>query len=111
MFKKICIICAAVVISWVTMLVLMWSGFAVDKTILATLMGMSVGAIATKYAEGLVWKALIVLLGLPMVWYTVNDKFAYAVILFAAILLSFLFNIRLNSKKGLEPADRFKDCC
>lgn len=108
---NICIICALVVLSWVILLVLMWLGFAVDKTILVTLMGMSVGAVATKYAQGLVWKALIVLLGLPMIWSVVNDKLLFAAILFAAILLSFLFNIRLNNKKGLEQADRFKDCC
>lgn len=111
MLKKICLICAAVVITWVTLLILMWAGFAIDKTLLAILMGMSVGAIATKYGQNLIWKTLIVIFGLPIVWYVVNERLIYAIILLGVILFSLLFSIKLNSKKGVQQADKFKDCC
>jgi len=111
MFKNICLICAATVLAWVTMLILMWSGFAIDKILLATLMGMSVGAIATKYAQGLVWKTVIVILGLPFIWFTVNGRPLSAGILFGVILLSWLLSVKFSNKKGLQQTDRFKDCC
>ena len=112
MLKKICLICAAVVITWVTLLILMWAGHSIDKTLLAILMGMSVSAIATKYGQNLIWKTGIVVLGLPLTWSLINNKFIYAGVLFAAIvLLTLIFSIKLNSKKGVQQADIFKDCC
>src|SRR3989344_5586521 len=73
-WKKICPICAAVVIGWVAMLVWMWSGHAVDKILLAILMGMSAGAIATKYGHNVVWKSLMVFLAFPGVWFAAKDQ-------------------------------------
>ena len=111
MFKKICLICAAVVLAWLSMLILMWFGFAVDKILLATLMGMSVGAVATKYAPGFGWKTLTVILGLLLVWSALNEKFVYAAAALGLILLTLLFSVKLNNKKGAQQPDRFKDCC
>jgi len=111
MLKKICIICAAVVLTWVTLLVLMWLGYAVDKTLIAILMGMSVGAIATKYASNMTTKSLIVVLGLLLVWLTLNNQLGYAALVLIAILLSLFITAKINSKKGAQQVDRFKDCC
>ena len=112
MLKKICLICAAVVISWSVMLGLMWSGYAVDRTLLAILMGMSVGAVATKYNFGLVWKSATVVLGLAGVWYLINDNPVYGLLaLGALVLLTILFKFKLNDKKEVPQSDRFKDCC
>lgn len=111
MLKKICLICAAVVITWVTLLILMWLGYAIDKTLIAILMGMSVGAIATKYAPNMMTKSLVVILGLPLVWLTVNNQLGYAILVLIIILLGLLLIAKINSKKGAQQVDRFKDCC
>jgi len=111
MLKKICLICAAVVMTWMALLVLLALGYNVDRTLLAALMGMSIGAIATKYVEGLFWKTYLVVLGLPMVWFMANGNFKYGLMFLAIILLRFIFTVKLNPKKGAPQPDRFKDCC
>lgn len=110
--KKICPICAVVVITWSAMLVWMWTGHNIDKTLLAILMGMSAGAIATKYGHNIVWKSLMVILSVPAVWYVTKDEPGTAAIFLGLIILpSIYFNSKLNTKKGVQQADRFKDCC
>ena len=109
---KVCPICAAVVITWASMLILMLSGYNIDKTILAILLSMSIGSLATKYNFGLMWKTGMVVLGLPAGWYLVNDKFSYTIGLFIGmILLTLLFRLKLNNKRGMQQTDRFKECC
>ena len=114
--KKVCFICAAVVITWAGMLIWMWSGHNIDKILLAILMGTSVGAIATRYAQNMIWKSLIVILSIPAVWYAVQDQLdTAAIFIFLIILPSIYFNSKLNSpageQKGVQQEDRFKDCC
>ena len=93
------------------MLVWMWSGHAVDRILLAILMGMSGGAITTKYVENIFWKTLTVILAVPTIWFIVKDQPGIAAVFFGLIILpSFYFNSRLNTK-GVQQADRFKDCC
>ena len=109
--KKICPICAAVVITWAGMLVWMWSGHEVDKILLATLMGMSVGAIATKYGQNKIWKSAMVILAVPLVWFALKDQPGTAAVFLGLIILpSLYFNSKLNMK-GDQQSDRFKDCC
>lgn len=109
---NICPICAAVVIAWLTGLVLMWLGFGVDKILVGILIGMSVGALATKYDWGRAWKAGMVILGGSAAWSLLNNKLVYAVILLVTLaLLAALFKFKLNPKKGAQQSDRFKDCC
>ncbi len=108
--KNICIICAAVVITWLALLVMMWMGFNIDKIILATLMGMSVGAIATKYAHNMFQKIGITVFGFLTVWQLMNNQVDFALVFLAAsILINLPFIIK--PKKGDAAPDRFKDCC
>ena len=110
-FRKICPICLAVVIAWATALILKWAGFKIDNLILGILMGASVGAAATKYGQNMVWKICFVLLGMPAIWFLINNQFIPAIILFVLLaLLTIYFNSKLN-KKGEPQADKFKDCC
>ncbi len=110
--RKICLICASVVITWTGMLVWMWSGHSVDKVLLATLMGMSAGAIATKYGQNMFWKSLMVLFSVPAVWYVTHDRIGMALVFLGLIILpSIYFNSKLNVKKGVQQSDKFKDCC
>ncbi|MBX4205222.1 MAG: hypothetical protein KW788_03510 [Candidatus Doudnabacteria bacterium] len=110
--KKICPICAVVVITWTAMLIWMWTGHNVDKTILAILMGMSAGAIGTKYGQNMIWKTLMVILSVPAVWYVTKDQPGTAAIFLGLIVLpSIYFNTTLNPRKGVPQADKFKDCC
>lgn len=110
--KRICPICATVVIAWSGMLVWMWTGHVVDKVLLALLMGMSAGAIATKYGQNMIWKSLMVILAVPAIWLVAKDRPAIAAIFIVLIILpSVYFNSKLNAKKGALQADRFKDCC
>lgn len=107
---KVCPICAGVVITWIALLVLMLSGKAIDRTSLAILMGMSVGALATKYEINLIWKSAVVLLGLPLVWFLINNMIGYSVGFLIGIVILTLF-FKINQKKGSKQYDRFKDCC
>ncbi len=110
-WKKICPICAAVVIAWLGMLIWMWSGHAVDKILLAALMGMSTGAIATKYLQNIAGKTLVVALAVPLIWFAAQGQSGKAAIFLGLIILpSWYFNSKLN-KKGEQSVDRFKDCC
>lgn len=110
--KKICPICAAVVLTWSGMLVWMWTGHNVDKSLLAIFMGMSAGAIATKYGQNIIWKSLMVIFSAPLIWYTLKGQpWTAAVFLVLVILPALLFNSKLNGKKGEPQSDKFKDCC
>jgi hypothetical protein len=110
--KKICPICAVVVTTWVAMLIWIWTGHSADRTLLAILMGMSAGAIATKYGQNMVWKTLMLILSVPAIWYVTKDQPGTAAIFLVLIILpSIYFNTKLNTKKGLQQTDKFKDCC
>lgn len=111
--RKICPICALVVIAWLCLLIWMWTGHFVDKVLLAILMGMSAGAIATKHGRNMVWKSIMVLLSIPAIWYLIHDQLGTATIFIGLIILpsSIYFNFTLSNKKGVQQADRFKGCC
>ncbi len=110
--RKICPICAVVVITWVSMLLWLWTGHTVDRVLLALLMGMSAGAVATKYGHDMVWKSAMVILAIPAIWFATKDQPGTALIFLALVILpTVYFNFKLNDKKGAPQPDRFKDCC
>ena len=114
MFKRFltCPICAAVVLAWSVLLILMLLGQEIDRALMVILMSMSLGALAEKFSMklGLAWKSGMVVLGLPMLWFLFNDRIANASwFLFLLIILT-LFKA-YKSKKGTMRTDRFKDCC
>jgi hypothetical protein len=110
--RNICPICAVVVITWTGLLVWRFTGHNIDTILLATLMGMSAGAVATKYGQNKIWKTLMVVLAVPAVLFVTRDQLGTGLIFLGLIILpSLYFNSRLNLKKGEPPSDRFKDCC
>ncbi|MBX4187056.1 MAG: hypothetical protein KW802_02225 [Candidatus Doudnabacteria bacterium] len=110
--RRICPICAVVVLTWSTMLVWMWTGHGVDKIFLATLMGMSAGAIATKYAQSLALKSGTILLAAPAIWFLLKNRAAIGVLLVAGMVLLYLFfNSKIKGKGEPQNVDKFKDCC
>lgn len=105
--KKFCPICAAVVVTWIALFVLLRLGFNVDTTLLAILMGMSVGAIAAKYAAGMAQKTGMVILGGGGALALINNKIGPGLLLIAATLAL----IGYKRQKNLPKPDRFEDCC
>ncbi len=112
MLKKICLICAVVVVLWVGLLLWRWTGHSIDQILLATLLGMSAGAIATKYGRNMIWKTLMVILAIPTVLFITKDQLGTGLIFLGLIILpSIYFNSKLNIKKGEPQSDKFEDCC
>lgn len=111
---KFCPICAAVVLTWAGLVVWMLLGRNVDQIVLATLVGMSIGATATKYDLNLIWKTGIVIFGLLAVWHLLNGNTSYSAVFLGAIILltvaSIIIKPSKNKAKGSEK-DKFEDCC
>ncbi len=112
MGKRICPICIGVSASWLIGLVLYYSGIYTDQTVLAILMGASLGAVVTLYGKswGLLMKSVVFLVGFPTVYYLIQKDVAKAVIgmmaLTVCIVLAHVF------KQSLPPgSDAFDSCC
>lgn len=110
----VCPICAAVVITWLAGLVGIYTGQAwADPLIIAILLGASLGALADKYGTGfgLAWKTLMVILGLPAIYYVVQRQPVQGLgLLFVLVVVTLLFNKRKSGSAKPNP-DIFKECC
>jgi len=72
----------------------------------------SIGALADKYGTqmGLIWKSLLVVIGLPAVYFVMEKDYKLGTLL--AVLTLVLVILPLINKEKKEPkADIFKHCC
>lgn len=112
----VCPICAATVVTWISALIGIYLNlFKVNNFLLAILIALSLGAGAEKFASkfGLWWQVLMVLSGVPAIYYLVQGKLTTAIyflmaLLFGTVLLNLQFSAK--SSKGYYK-DTFKDCC
>ena len=113
---SVCPICAGVVITWIVGLVGIYANQAwADPLPVAILLGASLGALADKYGTrfGLVWKTLMILLGLPAVYFIVQEKLWYGLGLMVMLTIITLVTgkNRANHKSHGHNKDLFKECC
>jgi hypothetical protein len=110
----VCPICAGVVITWfVGVIGLYINQTWADPLLIAILLGASLGALADKYGSkfGLVWKTLMVLLGLPAVYYIVQRKLWLGLGLVVALIVLTWLSRRNNASANPHRKDLFKECC
>lgn len=110
----VCPICAGVVITWIAGIVGIYTNQAwADPLLVAILLGASLGALADNYGSkfGLVWKTLMVLIGLPAVYYIVQDKPWFGIVFIIALaILTLVFGKNRTTHKP-HTKDLFKQCC
>jgi hypothetical protein len=108
----LCPICIATVLTWGIGLVgLLFKWFDLDPTLIALLMAISLGAFIDKYGGrfGVVWKTLIVLAGLPAVYWISQQEIMKAVYMGIGIgLITFLYYV-FGKEKNIN--DKFRECC
>ncbi len=113
--KKICPICAAVVLAWLAGLVTLYSGATwLDPLIVGILMGASLGALAEKYGGklGFWWKTLFVVLGLPAIYFMIEKDLAKGLgMLLILAVVTLLFRKTETDRAGVGKKDLFKNCC
>ncbi len=112
----VCPICAGVSIAWFAGIVGIYTQQVwADPLIVAILLGASLGALADKFGTrfGLVWKTLMVLLGLPAVYYFVQGKLWYGLglMVMLTIITLVIGKTRGNPKSLGHNKDLFKECC
>lgn len=111
--KKICAICAAVSLTWLSLLILKFSGFKIDNLVIAILMGQSVVGLMTKtekyfQEKGLpkFWliRILIITGGTLFVYWLLKEKYALLIplLIAAALLLPFFFSL-INQADFKKP--------
>ena len=114
-YKKVCPICAAVVIAWVLGLVAIYSNATwIEPTIVGILMGASVGALAEKYGRqfGFIWKTLFVLFGLSAIYFIVKkDLYIGFGLLLIILIVTIIYRQKVANATTDEKKDIFKDCC
>ena len=79
-----CPICAGVVITWVIGLIASYLNAAwVNPVFVGLLMAGSIGALADKYGTqmGLIWKSLLVVIGLPAVYFVMEKDYKLGTLL------------------------------
>ena len=114
--ERFCVICAAVVITWVSLLSLSYLQKFTDKTILAILMGESSLAIfyLLEKKEGLKLFRLPLLLSLVMVvYFLIIPVFNLESLLFVLLLwiiFGAVYLVRTNKKLG-KIAEKIVACC
>ncbi len=114
--EKFCVICAAVVITWIVLLVLSYLQVFTNKVILAILMGESSLAIfyLLEKKENLKLFRLPLLLGLVMaVYFLIMPTFNLESLLFVLLLwiiFGGIYMIRANPKWG-KIAQKIVACC
>lgn len=110
----ICPICAGVVVTWLAGIVGIYSNQTwADPLLVAILLGASLGALADKYGSkfGLVWKTLMVLIGLPAVYYIVQQKLWLGLGFVVALIVLTLLSRRNSATANPHRQDLFKECC
>lgn len=110
----VCPVCAGVVITWLIGVVGVYTGQEwANPLIIAILLGASLGALADKYGSkfGLIWKTLIVLIGLPAVYFIVQEKLWLGLGLVAGLFILTLVFGKNTSNHKTHSKDLFKECC
>lgn len=111
---SICPICAGVIITWVIGVMGIYTEQEwANPLIVAILLGASLGALADKYGSrfGLIWKTLVVLIGLPAVYFIVQEKLWFGLGLVAGlVILTLVFGKNRVTHKPYSK-DLFKECC
>jgi hypothetical protein len=110
----VCPICAGVVITWIAGAVGLYANQSwADPLIIAILLGASMGALADKYGSrfGLIWKSLMVLIGLPAIYFIVQKKPLQGLGLLLALAVITVFSGRNRSPINPHRKDLFKECC
>lgn len=113
---NVCPICAGVVITWFIGIVGIYTNQAwADPMLVAILLGASLGALADKYGSrfGLIWKTLMVLVGLPAVYFIVQEQIWFGTALVIGLLIITLVagKNKTNHKTLGHNKDLFKECC
>ncbi|QQS23266.1 hypothetical protein IPM19_01730 [bacterium] len=110
----VCPICAGVVITWLIGVVGIYTGQEwANPLIVAILLGASLGALADKYGSrfGLVWKTLMVLIGLPAVYFIVQENLWFGLGLVAGLVILTLVFGKNTANHKPHNKDLFKECC
>lgn len=110
----VCPICAGVVITWVGGIVALYYGSSwANPMIITILMGASMGALADKYGNrfGLLWKTVVVLLGLPAIYLLVQKSLWQGSGLVILLILITILLQKKNTPTLRDKKDLFKDCC
>lgn len=110
----VCPICAGVVITWLAGVIGIYTDQAwANPLLVAILLGASLGALADKYGSrlGLVWKTLYVLIGLPAVYFIVQEKLWFGLGLIIALIILTLVTGKNRTNHKLANKDLFKECC
>ena len=110
----VCPICAAVVITWIVGGVGLYANQSwADPLIIAILLGASLGALADKYGSrlGLLWKSLMVLIGLPAIYFTIQKKPLLGLGLLLILAVITIFSGRNRQSGNSHRKDLFKECC
>ena len=110
----VCPICAGVVITWFVGVIGIYNNQAwADPFLVAILLGASLGALANKYGSklGIVWKTLFVLIGLPAVYFIVQEKLWFGLGLIIALIILTLVTGKNRTNHKLANKDLFKECC
>lgn len=111
---KVCPICAGVVITWVLGMygILTHAAWA-NPLITAILLGASLGAIADKHGSkfGIIWKSSLVVLGLPAIYFLVQNELWKSLALLAVLCAITLVKYKPGSPGKNSSHDLFKNCC
>lgn len=134
---KICSICAAVSLTWITIIILKTIGIEIDNLLPGILMGESITGIMylfenkakEKSQNNILWlKVVIILLGTLLVYLflTKGLSLEFIITLIISIILAIVINIKLNKKKKNKSIpkehgkfkneiekleERFEHCC
>lgn len=116
--KKFCAICAAIVLTWITLLVLNWVGKFDNKILIALLMGESILGIfylvESKVREELKLFRLPFLLSLMLIGYFLItfEKLFVETIFLVALWIIFLFIYSYRNNKNLNSfVNKIVECC
>lgn len=110
----ICPICSGVVITWVGGIIAFYYGASwANPMIIAILMGASMGALADKYGNrfGLLWKTVVVLLGLPAIYLLMQKSLWQGLGLVILLILISVISNKKDASVLHNKKDLFKDCC
>jgi hypothetical protein len=113
---KICAICAAVGLTWITLLILKWSGFLIDNLLIGILMGESIVGIMYLFEkkikeakkENLLWlKVFIILIGTSLVYLLLSEFYGLGFWILLLISFVFLIYILISMKSSVRKKNKW----